>query len=84
VDDIVVIRVLEEDEEPPADAVALPALEDMEPEEGVRHLMEYWGLDEADARFYLAIARGEIDGDIIAVRDEDAKPAVVRRDRSSA
>ena len=68
-DDIVVIQVLDEEEEPPPDAVALPALEDMEPEEAVRHLMEYWALDEADARFYLAIARGEIDGDAYAVDD---------------
>jgi hypothetical protein len=84
VDEIIVIRVLEEDEEPPADAVALPALADMEPEEGIRHLMEYWGLDEVDARFYLAIARGEIDGDTVAVRDDDAARAELPRKRSSA
>jgi hypothetical protein len=84
VDEIVVIRVLDEDEELPPDAIVLPALEDMEPEEGVRHLMEYWGLDEADARFYLAIARGEIDGDVIDVHEEAAKRTVGRRDRNSA
>ena len=33
-DDIVVIRVLDEDEEPPLDAVEIPALKDMEPEDG--------------------------------------------------
>ena len=83
-DDIVVIRVLDEDEEPPPDAVALPALEDMEPEEAVRHLMEYWGLDEADARFYLAIARGEIEGDVIAVNEDDPERAAASRERNSA
>ena len=83
-DDIVIIRVLEEDEEPPPDAVMLPALEDMELEEGVRHLMRYWGLDEADARFYLAVARGEIEGDIITVREDGSERAAARRDRNSA
>ena len=83
-DDIVVIRVLEEDEEPPHDAIAMPALEDMEPETAIRRLMEVWGLGEADARFHLAIARGEIEGDTIAVREDDAARAIARRDRSSA
>ena len=46
--------------------------------------MEYWGLDEADARVYRAIARGEIDGDINAVSEDDAKRAAARRNRSSA
>ena len=78
------VRVLEEDEEPPADAVMLPALEDMEPEEGVRHLMDYWGLGEADARFYLAIARGEIDGCTIDVHKETPERTVSNRDRHSA
>ena len=82
-DDIVVIRVLKEDEEPPPDAVALPALEDMEPETAVRHLMEYWGLDEANARFHLALARGEIDGDAYAV-DDDGKPVRTPRQHHSA
>lgn len=78
------VRVLEEDEEPPADAVMLPALEDMKTEEGVRHLMDYWGLGEADARFYLAIARGEIDGCTIDVHKEAPERAVPNRDRNSA
>jgi hypothetical protein len=68
-DDIVVIRVLEEDEDPPHDAVEIPALKDMEPEEAVRRLMDVWGLDEADARFHLALARGETDGDTHAIDD---------------
>lgn len=83
-DDIVVIRVLEEGEEPPADAVEIPALKDMEPEEALRRLMDVWGLDEADARFHLALARGEIKGDVIAVREENADRAIARRDRNSA
>ena len=45
----------------------------MEPEEAIRHLMEYWGLDEADARFELALARGETDGDAYAV-DDNGQP----------
>ena len=68
-DDVVVSRVLEEDEEPPPDAVVVPPLEDMEPEVALRRLIDVWGLDEADARFYLAIARGEIDGDAYPVDD---------------
>lgn len=83
-DDIVVIRVLGENEEPPPDAVALPALEDMEPEEAVRHLMEYWGLGEADARFYLAIARGEIEGDVITVDEDGSEQPRADRNRASA
>lgn len=40
----------------------LPDILDMEPAEAIRHLMEFWGLDEAEAEFELALARGEIDG----------------------
>jgi len=83
-EDIVVVRVLEEDEEPPRDAVAMPAREDMEPEAAVRRLIDVWGLSEADARFHLAVARGEIEGDIIAVQETSAHRTARQRDRNSA
>ena len=67
--DEITVTLLDDDEPIPPDVVVLPALEDMEPEEAVRHLMEYWGLDEVDARFELALERGEIDGDTHAVDD---------------
>ena len=72
-DDFVVIRLLNDDEELPPDVEVLPDILDMEPEEAIRHLMEYWGLDEADARFELALARGETDGDAYAV-DDNGQP----------
>ena len=82
-DDIVVIRVLEEDEEPPPDAVEIPALKDMEPEAAVRRLMDVWGLDEADARFEVALARGEIDGDACTV-DDNGEPVRTSRQHRTA
>lgn len=78
-DDIIVIRVLEEDEEPPRDAVEIPALKDMEPEEALRRLIDVWGLDEADARFHLALARGEIDGDAYPVDDNGQRVRTPRQ-----
>jgi len=69
VDEIVVIRVLDDDEELPSDVEVEPDFAEMETEEAVRHLMEHWGLDEVDARFHLALARGETDGDTHAIDD---------------
>ena len=68
-DDFAVIRVLEDDEELPPDVEVEPDFVTMETEAAVRHLMEYWGLDEVDARFHLALARGETDGDTHAIDD---------------
>jgi hypothetical protein len=78
VDDFVVIRVLEDDEELPPDVEVQPDFMDMEPEDAVRHLMEHWGLDDVDARFHLALARGETDGDTHAIDDNGQR---VRRPR---
>jgi hypothetical protein len=77
-DDFVVVRVLDDDEELPPDVEVLPDILDMEPAEAIRHLMEYWGLDEQDARFELALARGEIDGDAYPV-DDDGQPVRASR-----
>ena len=82
-DEIVVIRVLDDDEELPPDVEVEPDFEEMETEDAVRHLMAYWGLGEADARFYLAIARGEIEGDAYAV-DDDGNPVRTPRQHHTA
>jgi hypothetical protein len=83
-DDIVVVRVLEDDEELSPDVEVWPALEDMEPEAAIRHLMEDWGFDEVDARFHLALALGEIDGDAYAVDDQGRRVRSPRPDRTTA
>ena len=55
----------------------------MEVEDAVKLLRSH-GLDEADARFEVALARGEVDGDLIPVREGEAEGAVARRDRNTA
>lgn len=83
-DEIVVIRVLDDDEELPPGVEVEPDFAEMATEDAVRHLMDFWGLGEADARFYLAIARGEIEGDVIAVDEDGSESAQASRDRASA
>ena len=39
--------------------------------EEVRRLVQKYGLVEAEARFMVAIERGEIDGDTFVVADDD-------------
>ena len=83
-DEVVDIRVLDEDEELPPDAIIMPPLEEMEPEAAVKHLMEFWGLDEVDARFHLALARGETDGDTHAIDEHGKRVRKPRPKRRSA
>lgn len=82
-DEIVVIRVLEDDEQLPPDVEVEPDFLEMQTEDAVRHLMNVWGLDEADARFHLALARGEVDGDAYPV-DDDGEPVRQPRQGSPA
>ena len=79
----ITVTLIDDDEPLPPDAIVLPALEDMDVEEAVKLLRSH-GLDEADARFEVALARGEVDGDLIPVREEEAERAVARRDRHTA
>lgn len=66
--DEITVTLLDDDEPIPPDVIVLPALEDMDVEDAVR-LLRSQGLDEADARFEVALARGETDGDAYAVDD---------------
>ena len=66
--DEITVTLLDDDEPIPPDVIVLPALEDMDVEDAVRLLRSH-GLDEVDARFEVALARGEIDGDAYAVDD---------------
>jgi hypothetical protein len=83
VDEFVVLRVLDDDEELPPDVEVEPDIATMENEAAVRHMMEFWGLDEPDARFHVALARGEIDGDAYAV-DDNGEPVRTPRPHRSA
>lgn len=80
-DDFTVIRVLQDDEELPPDVEVEPDFAEMETEEAVRHLMEHWGLDEVDARFHLALARGETAGDTHAIDDNGQRVRTPRQHR---
>src|SRR2546423_15398962 len=74
--DDIKVTLLDPDEPLPKDAVVLPDIADIPVEQAVSMLMDQ-GLDEADARFFVDIARGEIDGDTIAVKtanDVDLTP----------
>jgi len=53
------------------DVVQLPALQDMPTEEAVEMLMHLFGEGEYQARFMVAIAKGEIQGDCIEVADDE-------------
>ena len=66
--DEITVTLLDDDEPIPPDVVVLPALEDMDVEDAVR-LLRSQGLDEVDARFEVALARGETDGDTHAIDD---------------
>jgi hypothetical protein len=66
--DEITVTLLDDDEPIPPDVIVLPALEDMDVEEAVKLLRSH-GLDEVDARFEVALARGEIDGDAYPVDD---------------
>jgi hypothetical protein len=79
----ITVTLIDDDEPLPPDAVVIPALEDMDVEEAVKLLRSH-GLDEADARFEVALARGEVDGDLIPVGEEEAKRIVAHRGRHTA
>ena len=79
----ITVTLVDDDEPLPPDAVVLPALEDMDVEEAVKLLRSH-GLDEADARFEVALARGEVDGDLIPVRESEAEHTVAHVDRHTA
>ena len=81
--DDITVTLLDDDEPLPPDVVVLPPLEDMDVEAAVR-LLRSQGLDEADARFEVALARGEIDGDIIAVQEVSRAGEVTHRGRNLA
>jgi hypothetical protein len=80
----ITVTLLDDDEELSPDVEVLPDIKDMEPEAAVRHLMDYWGLDEADARFHLALARGETDGETHAIDDQGRRVRSPRQDRTTA
>jgi len=80
--DDIKVTLLDPDEPLPKDAVVLPDIVDIPVEQAVSMLMDQ-GLDEADARFYVAIARGEIDGDTIAVKTSDGIDLTQPRRRDS-
>jgi hypothetical protein len=77
------VTILDDDAPLPPDVIVLPALCDMEREAAVRYLME-GGLDEVDARFHVALARGETDGDTHAIDDQGRRVRSPRHDRSTA
>ena len=79
--DEITVTFLDDDEPIPPDAIVLPALEDMPVEDAVKLLRSH-GLDEADARFEVALARGEVDGDLIPVRE--GEPVRTPRQHHSA
>jgi hypothetical protein len=81
--DDIKVTLLDPDDPLPEDAVVLPDLADMPVEQAVRMLMDR-GLDRADARFFVAIARGEIDGDTIAVKTPDSADLTSAQRRDSA
>ena len=76
--DEITVTLLVDDEPIPPDVVVLPALEDMDVEEAVELLRSH-GLDEADARFEVALARGEIDGDAYPVDDNGQRVRTPRQ-----
>jgi hypothetical protein len=80
--DEITVTFLDDDEQIPPDVVVLPALEDMDVEDAVR-LLQSQGLDEVDARFEVALARGEIDGDAYAVDENGQRVRTPRHDRSA-
>jgi hypothetical protein len=53
------------------DVVQLPALQDMPTEVAVEMLMRLFGESEYQARFMVAFAKGEIQGDCIEVADDE-------------
>jgi hypothetical protein len=83
VGDIKVILLNDDDPLPP-DVIVAPDVEEMEPEAAVRYLMTEWGMGEVDARFHLAIIRGEIDGDTHAIDDYGRRIRSPRPDRTTA
>jgi hypothetical protein len=83
-DDQRVVRLLDDDDELPPDVATVPDILDMEPEEAVRHLMEFWGLDEVDARFHLALERGETDGDTHAIDERGRRVRKPRQQQAPA
>ena len=83
-DDFAVVRVLDDDDELPPDVEIEPDFMTMTAEDAVRHLMEFWGLDEVDARFHLALARGETDGDTHAIDDNGRRVRSPRTVRTPA
>jgi hypothetical protein len=80
--DEIKVTLLDPDEPLPEDAVVLPNIADMPVKQAVRMLMSQ-GLDRAEARFRVAIARGEIDGDTIAVTTPDGTDLTPPRRRDS-
>jgi len=76
--DEITVTLLDDDEPIPPDVVVLPTLEDMDVEEAVELLRRH-GLDEADARFEVALVRGEADGDTHAVDDNGQRVRGLRQ-----
>ena len=76
--DEITVTFLDDDEPIPPDVVVLPALKDTDVEDAVR-LLRSQGLDEADARFEVALARGETDGDAYAVDDNGQRVRTPRQ-----
>jgi hypothetical protein len=74
----ITVAFLDDDEPIPPDVIVLPALEDMDIEDAVR-LLRSQGLDEADARFEVALERGETDGDAYAVDDNGQRVRTPRQ-----
>ena len=54
-------------------------IEGKDDEETVRLTCEGLGISESEARFMLAIERGEIDGDIVEVEDPKPAPDILGR-----
>jgi hypothetical protein len=77
------VTFLDDDEPLPPDVEILPDIKDMDVEDAVR-LLRSQGLDEVDARFEVALERGEIDGDAYAVDDNGKRVRSPRQDRASA
>ena len=80
--DEITVTFLDDDEPIPPDVLVLPALEDMDVEDAVR-LLRSQGLDGADARFEVALARGEADGDTHALDDNGQRVRTPRQHRSA-
>ena len=81
--DEITVTFLDDDEPIPPEVVVLPALEDMDVEDAVK-LLRSQGLDEADARFEVALARGEIDGDAYVVDDNGQRVRTTRQHHTTA